>query len=94
MADVARRTAKEPMERERMETTTTCPKCSGRMATGFVLDSSHPAILVSRWVAGLPQKSWLTGIKLPTEPLPITTFRCSSCGYLESYANPPVAAKP
>jgi len=63
------------------------------MATGFVLDSTYGAVLVSRWAAGLPERSWWTGIKLRKEALPITTFRCSSCGYLESYANPPAAER-
>jgi hypothetical protein len=63
------------------------------MAKGFVLDANHGSLLVSRWAAGLPQKSWLTGIKASKNPLPITTFRCSSCGYLESYASPPTPEK-
>jgi len=28
------------------------------------------------------------GTKLPEGVLPIGTFRCSGCGYLESYADP------
>jgi hypothetical protein len=63
------------------------------MASGFVIDTSYGTMIVSRWAAGVPEKSWFTGLKLRREPLPITTFRCSSCGYLESYANPPTAAK-
>jgi predicted nucleic-acid-binding Zn-ribbon protein len=66
----------------------TCPKCSGRMEEGFVLDRTHGANLQSTWVAGFPTRSFWTGLKLRGLPtLPVTTFRCSGCGYLESYAS-------
>lgn len=68
-------------------TTSTCPKCGGRMEQGFVMDNTHGARVVSRWAAGAPQKSFWTGTKSPAEKLvPIGTFHCSSCGFLESYA--------
>lgn len=63
------------------------------MEQGFVLDNSHGGREVSRWVAGAPLKSFWVGTKLPDEDLiPIGTYRCSSCGYLESYARPEFAA--
>jgi hypothetical protein len=65
----------------------TCPKCSGHMEQGFVPDNTHGARLVSHWAAGFPRKSFWQGIKLPeAELIPIATFRCKSCGYLEEYA--------
>jgi hypothetical protein len=72
-----------------------CPKCQGEMVQGFVADYAHGnAILVSSWVEGPPVKSFLGGIKLRSfwsgakvrEQIPIGTFRCAACGYLESYA--------
>ncbi len=69
--------------------TSECPKCSGRMEQGFVMDNTYGARVVSHWAAGAPQKSFWAGTKMPEEKLiPIGTFRCSKCGYLESYAMP------
>lgn len=71
-----------------------CPKCNGQMEQGFVLDFTYGTRLVSQWVAGAPEKSFWVGTKLPTEKLtPIGTFRCTSCGFLESYARPEFAAQ-
>ena len=40
-----------------------------------------------KWVEGEPQYSIWTGLKLRgKERLPVTTYRCSRCGFLESYA--------
>jgi len=71
-----------------------CPKCTGGMEPGFVIDQNYGAMVVSQWAAGAPLKSFWSGTKLPEEKLiPIGTYRCSSCGYLESYARPEFAAK-
>jgi hypothetical protein len=65
------------------------------MEQGFVVDNAHGARVVSEWVPGAPLKSFWTGTKLPTGDLslPIGTYRCSSCGYLESYAREEFRAK-
>ena len=66
-----------------------CPKCDTRMDEGFVLDNAHAARLQSEWVQGPPEERWFGGVKLKGRAkLPITTFRCPKCGYLESYAPP------
>jgi predicted nucleic-acid-binding Zn-ribbon protein len=66
-----------------------CPKCSGRMEEGFVLDRTYGANLQATWVEGSPTKSFWTGVQVRgRQRLPVTTFRCSSCGYLESFAAP------
>jgi hypothetical protein len=71
-----------------------CPKCQGVMVQGFVADVTHATVLVEAWTEGPPQKSFWTGIKASTpNRLPIATFRCASCGYLESYAGEEYAAK-
>jgi len=65
------------------------------MEQGFVIDNTHGANWVSHWAAGAPLKSLLAGTKLPPkkERVPIGTYRCSSCGYLEQYARQEFAAK-
>lgn len=71
-----------------------CPKCAGAMEQGFVLDNSYGVHIVSHWVAGPPLKSFWTGTKAPNDQkVPIGSFRCSACGYLEFYARPEFAAQ-
>jgi hypothetical protein len=65
-----------------------CPKCKGQMDRGFIVDNSHLGLGVSQWTQGQPKWSFWTGIKKPKEQIPTGTFRCSVCGYLESYARP------
>jgi hypothetical protein len=66
-----------------------CPKCQGEMVQGFVPDYSHATILVGSWVEGPPVKSFWSGTKVRRKQcIPIATFRCADCGYLESYASP------
>ena len=66
---------------------TECPKCKARMEEGFLLDKTHGANLSSHWIAGAPERSFWTGVKVRGKRLvPVRTFRCTSCGLLESYA--------
>ena len=71
---------------ERLE----CPRCGRTMHAGFVMDrGDYNAGLVSNWVEGPPEKSFWTGLKTKDRlVLPVTTYRCERCGYLESYARP------
>jgi len=72
----------------------TCAKCGGKMKQGFVVDHSRAAIFVSHWVAGAPEKSFWTRTKVSRRgQVPIGTFRCSSCGFLESYARDEFASQ-
>jgi predicted nucleic-acid-binding Zn-ribbon protein len=66
----------------------TCPKCMGSLEEGFVVDESHTQRHQSSWVTGPAEPSyWLGGIKTGGKTrYPVTTYRCSQCGYLESYA--------
>ncbi len=65
-----------------------CPKCKKAMNAGFLLpyakfDQNH----ATQWVAGAPEKSIWTGISVKKKVIiPVVTYRCSSCGFLESYA--------
>ena len=64
------------------------------MEQGFVLDNTYGARVVSQWAPGAPLKSFWSGTKLPYEDLiPIGAYRCSSCGYLELYAQQEFAPK-
>jgi hypothetical protein len=57
------------------------------MERGFVVDQSYGAFAVAEWVAGEPEKSAWTGLKIRGKArLKIRTWRCRRCGFLESYA--------
>ena len=75
------------------ESGSVCPKCGGNMEQGYLPDASHGATILGRWAKGLPRRAWIDWwdglfIKEPNRlaVLPISTFRCQTCGYLESYA--------
>ncbi len=76
-------------------TTTRCPKCNGEMVQGFIVDfHAGGKRLVSNWVEGAPEASFWQSTKVPVEKcIPVGTYRCSKCGFLESYARPEFAAK-
>lgn len=62
--------------------TPTCPKCRSAMEEGFIVDHQKK---ISEWVEGPPDQRWW-GIKTDDkEKLKVITFRCTRCGYLESY---------
>lgn len=57
------------------------------MEAGFLLDHGYGAIYQSAWIAGTPEWSRWTGLKLEGRPkLPVTSYRCPTCGRLETYA--------
>jgi hypothetical protein len=71
-----------------------CPKCNGEMAQGFIFEIDGPMRKVSTWVEGPPEKSWFGSAKVPAgRCVPVGTFRCSGCGFLESYARPEFATQ-
>jgi hypothetical protein len=65
-----------------------CPKCKSTMENGFIVDFNDAGgRLVSRWVEGVPEESFWSGLKLDDRrQMEIRTYRCAGCGYLESYA--------
>ena len=72
--------------------TRSCPKCNDKMVQGFVNMRSPGKIVqrtfevVSMWIEGAPEKG-LFGVKLKgRKTVEVETYRCSKCGYLESYA--------
>ena len=64
-----------------------CSRCAGQMVEGFIVDNGAYGIkMQASWYPGQPTKGW-RGIKAKEkETVPITTYRCSACGYLESFA--------
>ena len=60
------------------------------MEAGFVLDhQAHAYGTQSAWIEGAPERAFWTGVKLKgRQRLPVTTYRCPKCGFLESYAPP------
>jgi len=65
------------------------------MVRGFVVEHMQAgASAVEAWVEGPPKVSVWTRLKLPLlGKLPVATFRCESCGFLESYARKEFKAK-
>ena len=65
----------------------TCPKCQARMEEGYVVDSVDAKWAVSTWVEGAPEKSLWTGLRVKQRRVLNTeSWRCTACGYLETYA--------
>ena len=57
------------------------------MDAGYTIDVGYGTKAVPKWVAGAPEKSIWTGLKLGgKDQLEVSTYRCRRCGYLESYA--------
>jgi ribosomal protein S27AE len=64
-----------------------CPKCSGSMAEGYVIDRTHSGVTVGAWVEGVPETSPWTGLKTKGRPnFEVASWRCGRCGFLEHYA--------
>jgi hypothetical protein len=61
----------------------TCPKCNAKMEEGFLAGPR-----VAEWIEGPAEKSFWFGVKVrERKRRTIRTFRCTKCGFLESYAN-------
>lgn len=67
-----------------------CSKCNSDMEEGFSLEKGDGGILSSEtWVSGKPEKHWLSGLSLKDKTVyDVSVFRCTACGYLDSYALP------
>jgi hypothetical protein len=75
---------------------TRCPKCNGEMVQGFIFDVYGGK--VENWMEGAPKRSFWSGTggaKISADKcIPVGVFRCSACGFLESYARAEFAPKP
>jgi hypothetical protein len=65
-----------------------CLRCKGKMEVGFVGDAVQGRIVrPAVWYSGRPEWSFWGGLKLKERKMIyVQTLRCTSCGYLESYA--------
>jgi hypothetical protein len=64
-----------------------CIRCHAQMEVGYMLDANHSGYQQQNWYPGEPTPSVWMGLKLAKDQvLPVSTFKCQSCGYLESYA--------
>lgn len=69
-----------------------CDRCDGTMERGFTIDRSHNGAHQHMWCPGVATRSfWSGGVKSHhlTTGINITTYRCTRCGRLESFALPP-----
>ena len=65
-----------------------CSRCGRSMEEGLIIDRGHGNQRdVSKWLEGTPERGWFGWLKTRgRRQLPLITFRCTGCGYLESYA--------
>ena len=65
-----------------------CPKCDKPMDRGHVPDTTHGGVLQSSGAPGEPEpRRFIGGIKYRADALiPLSAYRCPSCGYVEFYA--------
>jgi len=63
-----------------------CLRCKTAMETGFLLDVAQ-GVRQQRWYPGIPEKRFFGDLNVKRDQLIyVMTYRCPSCGYLESYA--------
>lgn len=67
---------------------TECLRCKGPMEQGLIIDKADLNVPnAPEWIDGPTEKSFLGGLKTRGHTkLRVVTFRCTNCGYLESYA--------
>jgi hypothetical protein len=63
------------------------------MEPGYLLDQTRNSVEQTKWIEGAPVPQLFLGLKVGLQEkgrtkLAVTTFRCTSCGFLESYAKP------
>ena len=64
-----------------------CGKCGGTMTVGVIVDHTSRAAYPERWQKGEPSVSKWWGLRQDTKAqLDVETWRCTLCGFLESYA--------
>lgn len=64
-----------------------CSKCGGDTQEGYLPDRGRNSYDAPIWVAGKPEFGFFGDAKIAgKESYSIRTFRCTKCGFLESYA--------
>lgn len=70
-----------------MEKPIDCIRCRTQMELGCIVSLGHNGYAREQWYPGEPEPSFWMGLKLKKGlAVVVTTYRCPSCGYLESYA--------
>jgi DNA-directed RNA polymerase subunit RPC12/RpoP len=70
-----------------MNQTVRCLRCQAQMEAGIVPDNTQAGLQEQQWSPGEPEPSFWMGMKLKKDSaIPVRTWRCPKCGYLESYA--------
>lgn len=62
-----------------------CPKCGGEFEEGLLPDKSYLSVFQQVW--GTKIQTFFGGGRDLDNQRKVVTYRCRSCGYLESYAN-------
>ena len=62
-----------------------CTKCNGQMNEGLVVDFNYTGAIPSMWVEDQAQ---INGSNMMNgkRKIKTVTYRCTDCGYLDSYA--------
>jgi len=64
-----------------------CPKCGAAMEEGVVHDRGYGNLQMQQtWGKGRTEFSMKSGLKTTFGIKTIETWRCTTCGFLESYA--------
>lgn len=63
-----------------------CSKCSGVMEEGIVVDLNYAGVLQSMWVEDQAGSGPTGNVDNHKRKIKTKTYRCSSCGFLDSYA--------
>ncbi|MBN1390172.1 MAG: hypothetical protein JXA22_05980 [Candidatus Thermoplasmatota archaeon] len=59
-----------------------CPKCAGKMELGELIDESYAVSVAQKWAK---HAEGILGLGR-SEGIPILSYRCVECGFLENYA--------
>ena len=68
-----------------------CPECNAMMEPGFIPDLANSEVRQSVWHRGASEARKIFGMKKgvkyhETETVEVTTYRCTACGLLKSFA--------
>ncbi len=69
-----------------------CHRCGGALAEGFLVDrGDYSAKEQAQWASGRPNSGFwrMSAIGGGERVLRVVTYRCTSCGGLDSFANEP-----
>ena len=64
-----------------------CSKCNGQMEEGLVVDLNYKGAIPSMWVEDSAGDRGVVGaVDNHKRKVKTITYRCSNCGFLDSYA--------